>query len=130
MWSTRRYVIELGGALLFYGALLVASNVVQRALDLHGLPAAAVSLVPMIGCFAGLVAIMRGIRRMDELGRHIHFEAIAFAFAATALTTFAWGFVENDGMPRLRAFWVWPVMSSFWCIGLIMANWRYRWSTG
>jgi hypothetical protein len=125
MWSTKRYVIELGGAMLLYGALLVGSNAVQRGLRLHGGPAAAVSLVPMLGCIAALVAIMRGIRRMDELGRRIHFEAIAFAFAATALVTFGWGFVENDGMPRLRAFWVWPLMSTFWIVGLMFANRRY-----
>lgn len=125
MWSTKRYVIELGAALLLYAALLVGSNLVQRGLGLHGAPAAAVSLVPMIGCVAGLVAIMRGIRRMDELGRRMHFEAIVFAFAATALTTFGWGFVENDGLPQLRAFWVWPLMSTFWIIGLIFATRRY-----
>ncbi len=126
MRSSKRYVTELTGAFMLYGVLLVSSNAIQRSLALTGAAAGAVSLLPVLGCVAALMAVMRGIRQMDELGRLVHFEAIAFAFAATALLSLSWGFVEDDGFPRLRAFMVWPMMAALWLIGLGIASRRYR----
>jgi hypothetical protein len=126
MWSTKRYLIELGGAMTLYAVLLVAANMAERAWQPDRTGAIALSLLPVIGCVAALVAIMRGVRRMDELGRRVQFEAVTFAFAATALVTLTWGFLEDDGVPHLRAFMVWPIMAAFWGIGGAMATWRYR----
>ena len=63
--------------------------------------------------------------RLDELQRRIQFEAIAFAFAGTALLTFSYGFVENVGFPHLSWFFVWPIMAILWIIGLGIATRRY-----
>ena len=122
MLNTRRYLVELFSAIALYAVLLVGMNMVEP----EGAARIALSLTPMLGAVAALVAIMRGIRQMDEMQRRIQFEAIAFAFAATALITFGWGFVENDGVPRLRAFAVWPIMGTCWALGAAIAFRRYR----
>lgn len=126
MFKTRRYVIELGGALALYGVLLVGSNMVDRAIEPTGNLKLAIALVPMIGALAGTWAIMRGLWRMDELQRRIQFDAIAMAFLGTALITFGWGFAESGGAPKLEAFAVWPIMGTLWMIASIVAQFRYR----
>ena len=124
--TQRRYVIELLAAVALYGVLLVGMNWADHRWHPTGAPRIALALLPMIGCVAALIAIMRGIRRLDELQRRVQFEAIVFAFAVTALGTFGWGFLEGAGLPHLRAFSVWPIMGVSWGFGCALANWRYR----
>jgi hypothetical protein len=126
MLNTRRYLFELGGALLLYAVLLVGANLIERAVQPEGALKLAINLVPMIGALAGAWAIMRGIWRLDEMQRRIQLDAIAIAFLGTALITFGWGFAEGAGLPRLRAFSVWPIMGVLWAAGVFIAQRRYR----
>lgn len=126
MFNTRRYMIELGGALALYAVLLVTSNLIDRAVHPDGLARLLLALTPMIGALAAAWAIMRGLWRMDELQRRIQFDAIAFSFLGTAVITFGWGFAESAGAPVLRAFSVWPLMGTLWGFGMAIAHWRYR----
>jgi hypothetical protein len=79
------------------------------------LPAAAVCWV-----------IVRRVRRLDELQRRIELEALSVAFAGTALLTFAYGFLENAGLPRLSFVMVWPLMGALWIGSSIVCSRRYR----
>jgi hypothetical protein len=122
----RRYHLELAAAFALYVALLVASNLLDDAVHPTGGARIALSLMPMIGAAAAAWAVMRGIWRLDEMQRRIQLDAIAISFLATAMVTFAWGFAEEAGAPRLQAFSVWPIMAVFWLIGLAVARSRYR----
>ncbi|WCT72018.1 hypothetical protein PQ455_10190 [Sphingomonas naphthae] len=124
--TQRRYMIELMAALGLYAVLLVGMNWADRAYHPVGGARIALALLPMLGCVAALIAIMRGIGRLDELQRRMQFEALAFGFAVTALGTFAYGFLEDAGLPRMHAFAVWPVMAVAWMAGLVLARLRYR----
>jgi hypothetical protein len=126
MKANHRYRMQLLAAVALYAALLVGVNAADARWHPEGAARAALALLPMLGCFAVLVVIIRGIRQLDELQRHIQFEAIVFAFAGTALGTFGWGFLEDAGLPRLRAFAVWPLMAIAWAVGWLVANRRYR----
>jgi hypothetical protein len=122
----RRFFLEFVGSLALYACLLVASISVQVVLEPTAPARFALAAFPMIGCVAVLVVVMRAVRHLDELERRIQFEGIAFAFAATALVTFGWGFMETAGAPHLPAFWVWGIMAACWCVGTIGATRRYR----
>ncbi|HEV2866709.1 MAG TPA: hypothetical protein VGX37_09350 [Allosphingosinicella sp.] len=122
----RRYHLELAAAFALYVALLLASNLLDDALHPTGAARIALALTPMIGAAAAGWAVMRGIWRLDEMQRRIQLDAIAISFLATALVTFAWGFAEEAGAPRLEAFYVWPIMAVFWLIGLVIARSRFR----
>jgi hypothetical protein len=126
MFLTRQYIVELGGALVLYAALLFGAAAVERAVQPAGMLKLAVYLVPMLGALAGAWAILRALWRMDELQRRIQLDAIAMSFLGTALITFGWGFAEGAGLPRLQAFFVWPMMGALWVLGLIVAQRRYR----
>jgi hypothetical protein len=51
------------------------------------------------------------------LQRRVQFEAVAFAFAATALLTFTYGLLENVDFPRISLTWVLPLMIVLWTAG-------------
>ena len=119
-----RYVIEFGGAMLAYVVLLPLSIFAYRAVDQDALRAM-VAVVPVVPTLLGLAAIMRAVRRMDELERRIHFEAVTFAFAATALLTFTYGLLENVDFPRISLTWILPLMVALWGLGQALARRRY-----
>jgi len=54
-------------------------------------------------------------------------ESLMFAFGATAIITFSYGFLQRTaGAPELSYFWVWPVMGSAWLLGSVIAQRRYE----
>jgi hypothetical protein len=125
MFKPKQYAIELLAALGAYGLLLVCANMLERAIDPHGLIKLLINLAPMLGVLAAAWIILRHLWRMDELQRRIQFEAISLSFIGTALITFGWGFAEGAGAPHLRAFAVWPIMGTLWGLGLVVAQRRY-----
>jgi hypothetical protein len=70
--------------------------------------------------------VFRSIRHLDEMQRKLQFEAIALAFVGTALITFGYGFLEDEGFPKLTMFVVWPLMATLWVIGVMLGRLRFR----
>lgn len=122
----RKYLIEFGGSTLAYVAALAITNACLMAGIFHGIGRHAIALLPMLPACAICWAIIRQLGRLDELQRRLQFEALAMSFAATALLTFSYGFLEGLGYPKLSMFVVWPIMCAFWIIGVAVGNWRYR----
>ena len=83
-------------------------------------------LIPLIRSAFALRAYLRFLGRMDELGRRIQLEALAFGFGAAGMLTFAYGFLENAGFPQLSYIWVFPLMIALWGIGGAIATRRYQ----
>lgn len=121
-----RYVIELGAAFAAYVAALFVSNGLLAALDTDHATRPFIALLPMLPGAAICWSVIRQVRRADEMQRMLQFEALAIAFAATALSTFNYGFLESVGFPKLSMFAVWPLMAGFWIVGSVIAQWRYR----
>ncbi|MFN0104008.1 MAG: hypothetical protein ACKV2U_18230 [Bryobacteraceae bacterium] len=121
----RRYFVELSAAMLGYALVLVGSI---KLLGYYGDTAwrYPLALSPMLPASAALVAFLRFFRGVDELERRMHLEGLAFAFGASALATFAYGFLEGAGFPHLNWTLVWPVMALFWGVGNALARRRYR----
>ncbi|WP_458377294.1 hypothetical protein [Pseudomonas fluorescens] len=123
----KRYYYEMGASLALYAVFLIVSLTLLQHPEIFSMPLRiAISLAPVIP--AGLMcwAIIRNLRRMDEMHLRIQFEALGFAFAASALLTFSYGFLENVGFPHLSWLMVWPVMGLMWIIGLAVARRRYQ----
>jgi hypothetical protein len=114
-----RYHLELGAALILYMLVLTASLIAsQYLMDAHLVLRSAVALTPIIPAALMCWAIVRNMRRMDEMHLRIQFEALGFAFAASALVTFSYGFLENVGAPHIPWTCVWPVMGLMWSQGI------------
>ena len=121
----RRYAIEFSAALICYAIVLVGSI---KLLGLYGETAwrYPLALSPVLPASAALLAFVRFFRAVDELEQRMHLESLAFAFGASALATFAYGFLEGAGFPHLNWTFVWPVMAMFWGVGNVLARRRYR----
>jgi hypothetical protein len=121
----RTYLKEFAAAMLAYFVVLPVSIVVIQH-HAHVWWRFPVALAPLIPLLLLLRAIVRFFRRLDELQRRIQLDALAFAFAGSALLTFTYGLLENVGFPRLSYGYVWSVMGALWGIGTAVAKRRYR----
>ena len=121
----RRYAIEFSAALLCYAIVLAGSI---KLLGSYGETAwrYPLALSPVLPASAALVAFLRFFRGVDEMEQRMQLESLAFAFGASALATFAYGFLEGAGFPHLNWTFVWPVMGMCWGVGNVLARNRYR----
>lgn len=121
----RRYSIEFTAALIVYMIALVVSI---KLLGSYGETVwrYPLAVFPVLPACAALVAFLRFFRGVDELEQRMLLEGLAFAFGASALATFAYGFLEGAGFPHLNWTFVWPVMGTFWGVGNVLARRRYR----
>ena len=121
----KRYAIEFSAAMVCYVIVLVGSI---RLLGTYGETAwrYPLALSPILPALGALIAFVRFFRALDELEQRMQLEGFAFAFGASALVTFSYGFLEGAGFPHLNWTFVWPVMAMFWGIGNVLARRRYR----
>ena len=122
--AARAYTRELGLAMAAYVVVVLVSIKLVGGLDQP--IKTLVALTPLIPASLALFAYLRFLSRMDELGRRIQLEALAFGFGTAGMLTFAYGFLENAGFPQLSYIWVFPLMIALWGIGGAIASYRYR----
>jgi hypothetical protein len=122
--AARAYTRELGLAMAAYVIIVLVSIKLVGGLDQP--IKTLVALTPLIPASLALFAYLRFLSRMDELGRRIQLEALAFGVGAAGMLTFAYGFLENAGFPQLSYIWVFPLMIALWGIGGAIASYRYR----
>lgn len=125
MPTARRYRLEFAACLAAYAAML-ALSIWAVGPDPEGPLDSLVLLLPMAPAAAMCWVVLRQLRRIDELQRRMQLEALAIAFAGTALLTFSYGFLEIAGWPRLSMFVVWPLMAVLWIVGGQIAARRFR----
>lgn len=123
--AARTYVIQFSAAMAAYVVAVVASAIVLNAYA-DAPWRAVVALVPVIPALFGLLAFLRFLARMDELQQRIQLTAIGFSFGATAMLTFAYGFLQNAGFPAISWVFILPGMVALWGVGVAFASWRYR----
>jgi len=69
---------------------------------------------------------MRSLRRMDELERQMHTEAMAFAFLGSILLVTTYWFLTLAELLTAPISWPTPAIVLCWVIGLLLAIVRYR----
>jgi uncharacterized membrane protein len=117
-----RYYCEGGVALALYIAAVVARH---YALEQGHWPLA-FSLLPAVPVALGIAAILRYLRRLDELERTIQLYAFAFAALATAFVSVVCGLLEDVVIGRVNIWIVWPLIFGIWGITSASLSWYYR----
>jgi hypothetical protein len=120
-----RYVRELMGSIFAYLIVLGLTFIVGPTMH-KGLWRTVVIVGPMLPFSIAVWVVIRQIRRSDEFVRQSSLENIAVAAAFTALWTFAYGFFESAGYPRISMFMVWPVMGGVWALVAYIRRMRIR----
>ena len=117
-WN-RLYRREMAILLASYAVLLAPTLMIVNRLS--GAARYVVSMLPIVPFgFLGWI-VVRSLQRVDERQRLLTYRAITFAFFATSVVTFGYGFLENAGAPHLSMFAVWPVMGVMWIAGGVVA---------
>ena len=124
-WSAYKTPVYFGSAILAYLMVLAGAVTAVQANPQASWRYYAAFLPAIPG---GLVVwlVVRQLARMDEVQKRVHMQALGFSMAATAMLTFAYGFLEAVGMPDMNAAFVLPAISLFWAAGLIFLNLKAR----
>src|SRR5258706_16481163 len=93
-----KYVSTMLVALMFYTIALVVSLTWLRT-GVEGPWKYAIAVLPVLPALGIPFAVVRYCQAMDELQRRIQLESLAFGFAAAAIATFTYGFLQNAGLP-------------------------------
>jgi hypothetical protein len=120
-----KYAVWMIISLALYAVALVISLTWLKA-GIEGPLKYAVAVLPVLPALGVPLAVVRYCQSMDELQRRIQLESLTFGFAAAAIATFTYGFLQNAGLPDVSWVWVWPVMAACWIVGKLVARWRYR----
>lgn len=108
-------------------ALDIAAAVALRRMQLGATGRTVLALVPVPGNVTLMVLILRGIRRLDEFQKRVQFEAVAFAFLATMLVVFIYGYLQRaQAVGPLNAAFVWIFMTFAYAAGYGIAVRHYR----
>lgn len=124
-WVTYRSQIEFGLGMLAYLMVLVGSVTVLEA-NPNASWRYVVAVLPVAPAALTLWFFIRALTRLDELQKRIQMQAFAFSLGATALLTFAYGFLEGVGLPNLNWTLVLPLMAILWGVGTAYFSIRYR----
>ncbi|MBC2656411.1 hypothetical protein H7A76_13280 [Pseudomonas sp. MSSRFD41] len=122
--GAKRYIVEFTLTLLAYIACVAFSSHWLEGMA-SGPGKIALALVPVVPMIAMALAVVRQLRRLDEMVRRVQLEALALSFVCTALITFSYGFLETVGLPRLSMFYVWPLMGLIWALATVVGMRRY-----
>lgn len=121
-WVRRILALSIGIAVV-----ILAAAWLGRPFPLRSPVRIAMALVQGAATAVLIVAIARPIRQYDELQQRIQLEALALAFAGTAILTSSYGFLVKAGLPDIDwSTWTWPAMVVLWAVGQGIANRRYR----
>jgi hypothetical protein len=123
--SARRYSIELSSALVLYAGVLIPTIFWLRAYP-DASARWAVALLPAIPVLLVFWAVIRFLSRMDELGRRMVTEALAAAFAGSAMLVITFGLLEVGGMPRMSPWLIWIAMGAIWALASAVVIRRFR----
>lgn len=106
---TLRYVMELTGSLLLFGLVQYFSSKIAHSPSFgFWRPLAICS--PLVPFLLMIFIVGRHFWQVDEYLRLKILENWAMTAALTGGWTFAYGYLENLGWPRLSMFVIWPTM--------------------
>lgn len=114
----------LAWAALFLGSVWLLKNVQLPTSARLGL-----ALLPAIPFAVFLVAFINHLRRLDEMQRRIHLEALAIAFPLAVLLLMTLGSLERAGLITVEGRFfrdLWGFLPVLYAIGLAIACRRYR----
>ncbi|MBN9886503.1 hypothetical protein [Salipiger abyssi] len=121
----RKLLLLMIGLVAYAATLLVSQRLLAGGTGIQPVRVL-VALTPMIPALFICAVVIRAIRDLDEMQRKLQFEALALSFMGTALITFAYGFLEGMGFPKISMFAVWPLMAAIWFIGVMVGRLRFR----
>lgn len=124
-WN-KRYLIQFWGGMIGYLILLPASLFLLGMEVVVGNGRYLIAVLPVLPFAVAMHATVSNIRKLDELQRQIHFEAVVIALLLTGGITFTYGLLESNKLvPHLPAVLIAPIMIALWGIALAFVRRKY-----
>jgi hypothetical protein len=123
--AVKKYLVSLTLGMGSYMFILFGVNTYLTFNTVPQGQATFLALLPMLAVFLIFKAIAEFARSWDELQRKKAMEAMLISFLFTGFGTFAYGFLEGVGFPRLEIIWVLPIMFAMFGVGQILVARRY-----
>lgn len=73
-----------------------------------------------------IVAVARGVRKLDEMGKRIHLQAASIAFLLTVILSYAFVGLEAAGVYTAKSGDLAGGAVLIWGLALVLVTWRYR----
>jgi len=124
-----RYPMYLGRRIAYAAAFFLFSSVAYSTLidqDLTPTQVILATMLPLVGWATLVISIGKAIASLDELQRRIQTEAIAIAFAGTAIVVGGYALLQFAGFAEINIGVVLLFMSLMWLVGKLWTLWRYR----
>lgn len=124
----RRYLFEFGASMAAYVVVIC----IRHWLLFGPMREAgeewrtAVALLPFIPTVFVFAAVVRLLRRTDELYRRICIDSLAIAGGATALLAITYGLIESDQFPHLSAWWTYVTFMMAWLVAQFFVRRQYQ----
>lgn len=124
--AAKTYRNRLIGAFAAYAGTLFGVNsfLADAALPLWQM--GLLALLPMLPIALFVRAVILFSRSWDELQHRKALEAALIAFVIVGFGTFAYGFLEGVGFPRLEVIWILPMLLSVQGVAQIFVALRYQ----
>ena len=128
MTAVKIYTRDMLMGFAAYGLVLfgVNSYLSGAGADLSQWLQAGLALLPMIPVLLVIRAVIIFARSWDELQRKKAMESVLVAFFLVGFGTFAYGFLEGVGFPKMDIIWVMPLLIAAQSIALSIVSWTYR----
>jgi hypothetical protein len=126
--AKRRYYIEFGAAMVAYVIVILVSRTLLhgRLRDASDAWQIGVAVLPIIPTLFVFIAVLRLLRRTDELYRQICVDSLAIAGGVTVLLAITYGLIEGGRVPYLSAWWTYTTFMTAWLIATFFVQRRYR----
>ena len=105
---------------------VVATWIASAHPALPGIVRQALVLAPRLMLLGFLFALVRMIRRMDELQQRVALESTGIAFVGSLVLVFVFTGLGEAGVWRPRWDLVAAAMMAIWAIGYAFSSWKYR----
>jgi hypothetical protein len=126
-WSSRLMCI-FGRPFVLWGIVALATALavqwVFKHEELHSPVRPILALLPALMAVLFVVAFVRDVRKLDEMGRRIHLQAAAISFLLTVILTFFFEGLKDAGIYRATMSDLHAVL--IWAATLIFLSLRYR----
>lgn len=124
--AAKKYTRDFGLAMTVYSVVTLFLMPIATDESLSDALRVTIVLTPIVPALFALRAVLTFYRATDELNQKIVGEAVIISFLITGLLTFAYGFVELIGFPKLPVIAILPFSIAVWGIALKFVSGRYK----
>lgn len=122
---SKRYMREFFLGMTVYVIAIILSVTLVEQTPRDSILRFLIAIIPIVPIVFVLAAFLRYLSGIDELQQRIQLQAIGFAAGATSMLTFAYGLLENVGLPHLSLIYVFPLTVALWGLSLSYFTRRY-----